>query len=56
MACGDSPNDLTMMRLAALPVAVGNAEPEVQAEAVHVAPSNAEDGVAQAIERFVLQR
>lgn len=55
MACGDSPNDLTMLHLAALPVAVGNAEPEVKAEAVFVAPPNAEDGVAQAVERFVLQ-
>jgi len=54
MACGDSPNDLTMMRLAALPVAVENAEPEVKEEALYVAPSNAEDGVAEAVERFVL--
>ncbi len=54
MACGDSPNDIAMLHLAALPVAVGNAEPEVKAEAVFVAPPNAEDGVAQAIERYVL--
>lgn len=56
MACGDSPNDLSMLHLSALPVAVGNAEPEVKAEAVFVAPPNAEDGVAKAIEKFVLQR
>ena len=56
MACGDSPNDLAMLRLAALPVAIGNAEPEVKEEACFVAPANGEDGVAVAIERYVLRQ
>lgn len=54
MAVGDSHNDLAMIRLAAVGVAMGNAEEAVKAEADHVTLSNAEDGVALAMERFVL--
>lgn len=54
MACGDSGNDLTMIQLAGLGVAMGNATPEVMAAANYIAPDNNHDGVAQAIERFVL--
>lgn len=56
MACGDSPNDIEMIRLAGLGVAVGNAEPEVRAAADYVTDTNDRDGVAKAIERFVLKR
>lgn len=54
MAFGDGLNDLTMVRDAGLGVAMANATPEVLAAAKFVAPSNDEDGVAAALERFVL--
>ena len=54
MAVGDSPNDMAMMQLAGMPVAVGNAKEEVKAVAKYVTASNHEDGVAKAVEKFVL--
>ncbi|MDO4486195.1 MAG: HAD family hydrolase [Bacillota bacterium] len=54
MAIGDSPNDMAMLLASGMPVAVGNAEEEVKAIARYVAPSNHEDGVADAVEKFVL--
>lgn len=54
MAIGDSPNDMAMMRLAGMPVAVGNAKDEVKAIAKYVTATNHEDGVAQAVRKFVL--
>lgn len=54
MAIGDSPNDMAMMLEAGTPVAVGNAKPEVKEIARYIAPTNHEDGVADAIERFCL--
>jgi len=54
MAVGDSRNDVPMMQWAGLGVAMANALPEVRdAIAIHTA-SNDEDGVAEAIERYVL--
>ena len=55
LAAGDSPNDIPMLDLAGVAVAVGNAEQEVKDAASYVAPSNEEDGVADAVERFVLR-
>jgi hydroxymethylpyrimidine pyrophosphatase-like HAD family hydrolase len=37
-------------------IAMGNASPEVQAEANFVTDSNEEEGFAHAIERFVLNQ
>lgn len=54
LACGDSPNDGDMLREAGIPVAVGNAKPEIKEIAVYVAGTNNEDGVAEAIEKYVL--
>jgi Cof subfamily protein (haloacid dehalogenase superfamily) len=54
MAIGDSPNDMAMMLASGFPVAVGNAKDEVKAIAKFIAPTNDEDGVAVAIEKFVL--
>ncbi len=54
MAVGDSPNDMAMLMACGLPVAVGNAMDEVKAIAKFVAPTNDEDGVAVAVEKFVL--
>ena len=55
MAIGDSPNDVAMLRLAGMPVAVGNAKDEVKAVAKYVTAANHEDGVAQAVRKFVLE-
>lgn len=54
MAIGDSPNDMAMMQLAGMPIAVGNAKEEVKAIAKYVTSTNHEDGVAHAVEKFVL--
>lgn len=54
MAIGDSPNDIAMLKEAGIAVAVGNAKDEVKAMADYIAPTNHEDGVADAIEKFVL--
>ncbi len=56
LAIGDDWNDLEMLRSAGLGVAVGNAHPDVLAIAGEVVPSVADDGVAVALERFVLQQ
>lgn len=56
MAAGDSPNDIEMLKTVGLPVAVGNAEEEVKAVAKYIAPTNHEDGVADAVERFSVGR
>jgi Cof subfamily protein (haloacid dehalogenase superfamily) len=56
MAIGDSPNDMAMMLSSGFPVAVGNAKDEVKAIAKYIAPTNDEDGVAVAIEKFVLNK
>lgn len=53
MAVGDSPNDIAMLRAAGIAVAMGNAKEEVKAAAEYIALSNDEDGVADAIERFI---
>jgi Cof subfamily protein (haloacid dehalogenase superfamily) len=54
MALGDSYNDLSMLRLAGLGVAMGQAPPDVQSVAGAVTLPNTEDGAALAIERYLL--
>ncbi|KAK9853914.1 hypothetical protein WJX84_005069 [Apatococcus fuscideae] len=54
MALGDGENDVQMFELAALGVAMGNAVPELLAVADECVSSNDDEGVAEAIERFVL--
>jgi HAD superfamily hydrolase (TIGR01484 family) len=54
MAVGDGPNDVEMFEVAGLGVAMGNAIAEVKARAGATVASNNEDGVAEAIERFIL--
>jgi Cof subfamily protein (haloacid dehalogenase superfamily) len=51
---GDMPNDVLMFALSGLSIAMGNSSREVQRAARRVTASNAEDGFALAIERFVL--
>ena len=55
MAIGDSDNDLTMLRMAGLGVAMANAAPHIRDAADVCTGSNAEDGVAQAVERYILE-
>lgn len=55
MAVGDGTNDIEMLRVAGFGVAMGNAKPQVQAAADAVTATNREDGLAQAIEQYVLQ-
>lgn len=54
MAVGDSFNDLSMFAYAGLAIAMGQSKPAVQQAAHAITASNDEDGVAQAIERYVL--
>jgi Cof subfamily protein (haloacid dehalogenase superfamily) len=55
MAVGDNHNDVEMLEFAGTRVAVSNAEPRVLALAgIQVTGSNDEDGVAAAIEKFIL--
>lgn len=54
MACGDGYNDLSMVRWAGLGVAMANAAPELKQVAGFVTLSNEEDGVAHAVEKFIL--
>jgi Cof subfamily protein (haloacid dehalogenase superfamily) len=56
MAIGDNYNDIEMLQIAGLGVAMGQAPGEVKAIANAVTGSNEEDGVAQAIEHYALAR
>ncbi len=53
---GDMPNDVLMFRNSGLSIAMGNASPEVQAQAHLVTDSYDDEGFAKAIERFILPR
>lgn len=54
MAIGDSWNDAPLLRSAGIAVAMGSAPPELRALADAVVSDVANDGVAEALERFVL--
>lgn len=56
LAIGDGENDIDMIQLAGIGVAVGNASDKLKAVADHVVASNDADGVAEAVERFVLEK
>lgn len=55
MAVGDSWNDLGMLRWAGLGVCMANGPQAVREAADHVTSSNMDEGVALAVERFVLE-
>lgn len=55
MCIGDQGNDRTMMQYVKYSVAMGNASDEIKAIAKYQTTDNDHDGVAKAIERFVLQ-
>lgn len=55
MCVGDNPNDIEMIKFAGLGVAVENSEPIVKKFADYITLSNDDDGVAAAIEKFVIK-
>lgn len=54
MACGDGDNDLLMLKEVGFGVAMANATEPVKKVADYITLSNEEDGVAAAIEKYVL--
>lgn len=53
MAVGDSENDFSMINAAGLGVAMGNASDDIKAIANYITTSNEEDGVGEAIKKFI---
>lgn len=56
MAIGDNYNDINMIEYAGLGIAMGNAPDEVKGYANQITTSNDEDGVACAINTYILQQ
>ncbi|PSL36313.1 hypothetical protein B0H99_107134 [Planomicrobium soli] len=56
MAIGDNFNDIPMLEVAGISVAMGNAEPPVKEICDVVTYSNAENGVAHAINKYILDK
>lgn len=54
LAIGDNWNDREMLQAAGLGMVMGNADPGLHALGLPVLPTNDEDGVALAVERYVL--
>ncbi|MCK6579026.1 MAG: Cof-type HAD-IIB family hydrolase [Anaerolineae bacterium] len=54
MAIGDAENDVEMIQYAGIGVAMGNADDHVKSSADQVVASNDADGVAEALERWVI--
>jgi len=52
---GDMPNDVLMFAHSGLSIAMGNASPEVRRCARRVTTSNADEGFANAVEKFILR-
>jgi hypothetical protein len=52
---GDMPNDVLMFAHSGLSIAMGNASLEVQRSARRVTTSNADEGFANAVDRFILR-
>jgi hydroxymethylpyrimidine pyrophosphatase-like HAD family hydrolase len=55
MAIGDNHNDLEMLTFAGIPVVMANSVPELKSRGWHETGTNDENGVANAIEHFVLR-
>ena len=55
MAVGDNHNDLTMLHYAGLGVVMANAEDELKELGFALTSSNEEDGVAEAIEKYIFK-
>lgn len=55
MAIGDSENDLSMLKIAGLSVAMGNGSDKIKDQVDYITDTNDNDGVAKAIEKFILE-
>jgi len=51
---GDMANDIPMLAVAGVGIAMGNSSEEVQSVARHVTTSNEDDGFANAVDHFIL--
>ena len=47
-------NDIPLLNICGLKVAMGNADKKLKSIAHHIAPSVDEDGVAHVVEKFIL--
>ena len=56
MAFGDAGNDCPMLQLAKYSFAMENGTDQCKKSAKYIAPSNADDGVAKMVEKFVLDK
>ena len=56
VCCGDGENDIPMIEMAGLGVAMENASGNVKRAADFITTSNDEDGIAYVIEKFMLER
>ena len=56
MCCGDAPNDIAMLELAGIGVAVANAWGGLKDHADYITDSNDDDGVAKTVEKFVIKQ
>lgn len=55
IACGDGLNDITMIEFAGLGVAMENAQDALRYRADYITDTNDADGVAEVIEKFILE-
>lgn len=55
LACGDSDNDIDMVRDAGIGVAMGNSDVRVKEAADYITDTNENEGAAKAIEKFALK-
>lgn len=55
IAIGDSENDLSMLNIAGLSIAMGNGSDSIKEKVDYITDTNDNDGVAKAIEKFVLE-
>lgn len=56
IACGDGLNDLSMLNVVGLPVAMGNANDEVKSACSYTTMTNDEDGIAHVVEKFLMNQ
>jgi hydroxymethylpyrimidine pyrophosphatase-like HAD family hydrolase len=53
MAIGDGENDIEMIQIAGVGVAMGNASQKLKDVAMYITASNDEDGIVQALEKYI---
>lgn len=56
MCLGDSGNDVTMFKSVGFPIAMGNAVDKLKEIAKHITDTNENNGVAKAIDKFILKK